>query len=167
MVPLHKGFSSFIHLLSKRRRHLGTYQQKAGPIKLTVFFFFPQEGLTCTLESVCLKVEQTPAWKDERHYIRRALLAACLICCAKLQHDFWICKNDVFLMKPSKIINLYFDSPRFLIQVLKSGNGWKGYNYFIKTLLSESWRSSWQEMGRISLISFGKKKDCLLIKEDR
>lgn len=37
-VALHKGFRSFIHLLSKTGRHLGTYQRKAGAIKLTVFF---------------------------------------------------------------------------------------------------------------------------------
>lgn len=36
-VPLHKGFSTFIHPLPKRGRHLGSYQRKAGTIKLTVF----------------------------------------------------------------------------------------------------------------------------------
>lgn len=42
-VPLLKSFSSFIHLLSKSRRHLGTYQQNTGAIKLTGFFFGPRE----------------------------------------------------------------------------------------------------------------------------
>lgn len=36
-VPLHKGFGTFIHLLPKSRRHLGSYQRKAEAIKLTVF----------------------------------------------------------------------------------------------------------------------------------